>query len=280
MQEGACPGRDHELEKLLRHRIGLLALLTACEIAPIEPCSTTSEKPILEIGAASNQATGVSIPVITITQLTLDGAPVDTALVRSNSKWNVERTSKGIVCTLPCSFGRESGTYAFEARASGFYLTAVNVSAEYSRIPAGCPAAHGTPSRVALSLTEADSARVHFNFTARRATGLGLDIATVTFDDGSGPRTSTRPWQTYPTRNAGTLHVRFVVAAPDTIAIGEVDLPLRKDWEWAIRGFLYDENPTGLCIQAKSFPLRRPVAGADSFYIGWAGTYLSVSVVC
>ncbi|HSL71122.1 MAG TPA: hypothetical protein VK864_12830, partial [Longimicrobiales bacterium] len=137
---------------LQRASIGLLVLVAACNDGAVDPCPAGNEKPVLEIGAASNQATGASIPVIAITNITLDGAPVDTAVLRSNFRWNIARTSKGITCTVPCSFGREPGSYAFDARATGFYETTAHVVAQYSQIPSGCPAAHGKPAQVALAL--------------------------------------------------------------------------------------------------------------------------------
>jgi hypothetical protein len=185
---------------------------------------------------------------------------------------------------LPCLFGAEEGSYAFDVRAPSFYGSSTEVIATYSRIPSGCPSAQGRPTSIDLQLIEADSAQVRFSFAARTATGLASDVASATFDDGSGPRSVdlTSPWPTFQTRNSGTLHVRFVIAAPDTIATGEVYLPLKKDWIWHIGARLYEQNPIheSFCIQAKSFPLWREIPGADSLYVGWAGNSISEPFTC
>jgi hypothetical protein len=45
------------------------------------------------------------------------------------------------------------------------------------------------------------------------------------------------------TPNTGTLRVRFVVGAPDTLATGDVELPLKKDWVWSISAHVASRNP-------------------------------------
>jgi hypothetical protein len=264
--------------------LAIVFIVVGCDGQPTDPCVATESKPVLEILAVHDPATGAAGFALSLSNITLDGIPVDSAVLRTNLLRNVERTSTGIACTLPCSFGNESGTYYFDVRAFGFYPDHAEVVASYSEVPTGCPASHGQPSRVSLALVEADSARVKFTFAQRRATGLPSDIASVIFDDGSGERTLDveRPPESFLTRNAGTLHVRFVVGAPDTIAVGEVDLALKKDWEWSVGAYLYDRSPVeeSFCIEAKAFPLRRVIPGADSLYVGWAGSPLSESAGC
>jgi hypothetical protein len=259
-------------------------IVVGCDGQPTDPCVATESKPVLDIVSVHDPATGAVGSTLSLSYITLDGIPVDSAILRTNVLRNVERTPTGIVCTLPCSFGIESGTYGFDVRAPGFYPDHAEVVAAYTEVPAGCPAAHGQPTSASVALVEADSARVKFTFAQRRATGLPSGIASVIFDDGSGARTLDveRPPESFLTRNAGTLHVRFVVGAPDTIAVGDVELALRKDWEWSVGAYLYDRSPVeeSFCIEAEGFPLRRVIPGADSLYIGWAGAPLSESVGC
>lgn len=271
---------------MLRHvSIGLLATLVGgCDGQALEPCVATKSKPVLEIVSARDQATGAAITALAITDVRLDGFPVDSGVLSTNPLHNVERTMQGLTCTVPCLFGIVGGVYTFRARATGYYPTSGHVLAQYSDVPIGCPLSHGSPTHMALALTEADSARAEFSFAVRAATNLPVDISTVTFDDGSGPRTVAvlYPWQEHVTRNSGTLHVRFVVGAPDTLAVGEMDLPLRKDWRWSVTAFIYDRNPKAesFCIDATSFPLRRPIPGADSLYLGWSGLPISQPGAC
>jgi hypothetical protein len=258
--------------------------IASCDGQPTDPCVGTEAKPVLEVVAVHDPATGSMGSALSLSNITLDGVPVDSAMLRTNLLRNVERTSTGIACALPCSFGGEPGTYRFDVRAPGFYPGQAEVVAGYADIPAGCPASHGRPTSVSVALVEADSARVTFTFTQRQSTALPFDIASVTFDDGSGSRTVDVewPWRSYLTRNAGTLHVRFVLGAPDTIAVGEVELPLKKDWEWSVGAYLSDRSPLeeSFCIEAKAVPLRRPVPGVDSLYIGWGGLPLSETAAC
>jgi hypothetical protein len=259
----------------------LLVWTCACERQVMEPCAQTTARPIVDISAAEGVASQASIPSLFLHDITRDGLPIDTTALRGSLRRNAQVESGGLSCNVPCGFGEEPGTYRFGVRAHGFYGSAVQVAAEYSAVPAECPASHGTPTRVALALVEADSARVSFGFVKRSAVDVQPGVS-ITFDDGSGVTTFdlTRPWPTFETRNAGTLRVRVVMGAPDTIAVGELELPLQKDWHWSISAYLYDSNPAAFCVQARSFPLRRAVAGADSLYLGWAGNYLSRPFIC
>ena len=215
----------------------------------------------------------------------LDGAPLDAALVLPNLVWNIQRAGSGFSCTIPCQFGSKPGTYTFTASAQSFYQAPVQVVANYTNIPAGCPATHGSPARVSLALHEADSAKVAFGFATRTGTGLSAEIVSITYNDGSGDRTTdlrqVRP--PFPTLNSGNLHVRVGLTAPDTLAVGDVDLPLRKDWQWFVMALLYDRSLqlTGPCMpNVKSFPLRRAVPFADSLYIAWGGNFILNPVIC
>jgi hypothetical protein len=178
----------------------------------------------------------------------------------------------------------EPGRYEFDVRAPGFYPGHSEVVASYHNVPTGCPSTNGDPTQHAIDLVEADSARAWFSYVIRNGTGLQSGDVSVTFDDGSGSRTVVleTPWQTFVTRDAGTLSVRFVVGAPDTLAVGQIELPLKKDWRWGVAAHVSDRNPVddSFCVEAKSFPLRRAIPNADSLYIAWGGSQLSVIGGC
>lgn len=264
--------------------LGAVLTVMACDDQTVDPCPQSESKPVLEIVAVRDPATGTSGAALALSSITLDGVPVDTSILRTHVLRNVERTEEGIACTVPCSFGQEPGIYSFDVLAPGFYQGHDEVSAAYTNVPDGCPASHGDPTPHSVNLIEADSARVIFSYTIRNGTGLAGGIVGVTFDDGTGARSVMPmfPWQSFVTRNSGTLHIEFVVGAPDTIAVGDLDLPLNKDWEWAVRAFIYDHNPMedSFCVEAKSFPLRRAVPNADSLYIAWSGLPLSRNAAC
>jgi hypothetical protein len=272
----------------LNHRCILLAILAslpACDRTPLEPCAGTAAKPILEITSARNAASGAPLSAISITDPVHNGVPLDTALLRTNLVWNLARTSRGFLCTLPCRFGSTPGTYTFNASTQSFYPTRVEIVANYTGIPSGCPASHGVATRIHLALREADSARVTFAFVTRTGTGLTASAAAITYNDGSGDRLiGLVPAQpTFPTANTGTMHVRVVLGAPDTLAVGEVDIPLRKDWHWAVGAWVYDRNPQSVsfCVQnVRSFPLRRAVPNADSLYLTFSGNFILNPGVC
>lgn len=279
--------RDHSQGPRLTRGIsvlGLMAAMAACDGGAIDPCVDGEPSAVLEIAAVRDPATGASGAALSLSDIMIDGVAIDTAIVRTNLLRHVERTATGIACTVPCSFGEQPGTYTFDVHSPGFYPGRAAVVASYSNAPAGCAASHGDPTRFTVRLVEADSARAAFSYSLAAGTGLSDGIVLVEFDDGAGMRSVTPawPWQSFITRNSGTLHVRFVVGAPDTIAMGTIDLPLKKDWEWGIRAFIADRNPTdfSFCVEATSFPLRRAVPGADSLYIAWGGTRLSENDAC
>jgi hypothetical protein len=264
--------------------LGAIVLLAACGDQALDPCLDSVSKPVLQIVAVRDQATGASGSALSLSNIVLDGIPVDTTVLRTNILHNVERTSTGLACTVPCIFGETPGTWAFDVRAPGFYPGHDQIFAAYTDVPGGCPDSYGQPTSHVVPLIEADSARVKFGLVLRNGTGLSDVVATVTFDDGSGPRSVARPWpsQPYVTRNTGTLKVRFAIEAPDTIGIGEVELPLMKDWIWGVSASISDRNPTqdSFCVEAKSFPLRRAIPNADSLYVSWGGSNLSVAGSC
>lgn len=255
-----------------------------CDGQALDPCLESTSNRVLEIVAVRDLATGASGSNLGLSTIRLDGAPLDTAVLRTNLLRNIERTNGGIACTLPCSFGVKAGTYTFDVRAPGFYPGHSEVVAAYRNVPRGCPASNGDPTQHTVDLVEADSARARFSYVFRNGTGLQSGDVSVTFDDGSGSRTLAlgTPWQTFVTRNAGTLNVRFVVGAPDTLAVGEIELPLMKDWQWGVAAHVSDRNPMddSFCVEAKSFPLRRAIPNADSLYIAWGGSQLSVVSGC
>jgi len=263
--------------------LAMAMMVVGCDYVPTDPCASTDSKPVLEIRAVEDSATAAKAVALSLSNITLGGAPIDTVVLRSNILHNVERSKYGIGCLLPCTFGTEPGTYAFDTRSNGFYPTHHEVTASYTDAPIGCPESHERATGVTLNMVEADSARARFYFL-RRTNEVAQDGAYVTFDDGSGPLTAqvTWPGDSFMTKNDGTLHVRFVVGAPDTIGVGVVDLPLMKDTEWSVGAYLYDQNPEkeSFCIKAKGFPLRRAVAGADSLYVGWSYRQLSISSSC
>ena len=258
----------------------LLAFTVACGDEVVDPC--TSPKPILQISAAQGTPTGTRIPILMISNVRLDGQPIDTADLRLRS-FNVQRLS-GIWfdCTVPCSLGYQPGTYTFDAYARGYYPATVQAVADYSNTPTGCPASHGTPTNMAVALAEADSARVSFHFSA--VAGVTLRSADITFDDGSGFRSLNVGFnrQTFEIRNSGNLSVRFVVGHPDTVGVAELNVPLRKDRHWFIGAYLANQNPLmgNTCASVRSYPMRRAVQGADSLYVGWVATPISWSLVC
>jgi hypothetical protein len=149
----------------------------------------------------------------------------------------------------------------------------------------GCERTSTDPIELPPQPIKPDSAKVSFSFVPSLASGLPYHAAIVSYDDGDGMKTIRFNGQTgeFITRNTGTLRVRFIVSAPDTLVIGEVDLPLKKDWRWSVSGYVTNRNPQldGFCLMGpKTFALRRPLPGADSMYILWAGAPNSHTVLC
>ncbi len=111
----------------------------------------------------------------------------------------------------------------------------------------------------------------------------GIQTRTATFSSRHRGEPPTSPW--YRTAASGSLHIAARVAdteSPEPLAIGELSLPLRPDWAWAlyisVRGTYHGPPPGCIrCPAIYSFPLR-PGAGrpaSDSLFIEVTGTPIS-----
>jgi hypothetical protein len=90
------------------------------------------------------------------------------------------------------------------------------------------------------------------------------------------------------TAHSGTLTMRFsfVTSEQDTVSVGRVSMPIRKDWRWYIgiygaAGRSYYRNCFG-CYGAEPFAILVPtyaLTGSDSVWVIWGGNSISHPVI-
>ena len=137
----------------------------------------------------------------------------------------------------------------------------------------------------ARTLPSGADAEVNFyDYTRPAAPGQSL---TISFDDGSGPRTvgpDLRPREfefpstpRYPTRSSGVLKVSVTLNRAGRVAAAtSFDLPLRSDWIWGVAIHTEAENPIGSCIGCMG-AAHQPIAPelarvpGESLWINWSG---------
>ena len=156
-------------------------------------------------------------------------------------------------------------------------------SAAPVRAPAIAPPSGTTLAQVVVSAhlpapLSVERLAVHFDDGTRQWTVHGRDLA----------HASGNVWRGTPqtTAASGTLHVRYVVTAPDATVVseGSIDLPLRADWIHGVDIHAATEDPRRHCMGCQAsvrFALapqgRSPAA--DAVYVVWGGNSISNPVV-
>ncbi|MAQ99299.1 MAG: hypothetical protein CMI00_02045 [Oceanospirillaceae bacterium] len=138
-------------------------LLSACggdsevEDTLVGPCVIIELEPVLHIDSASGSQSGAVIGDVDLTDLVVNDTPLsDTELqLLAETGNNVSVTGEGLHCTLPCAFGSEGGTWAFNARSDGYLSTGQVITAEYAvQEGEGCPTYLDEGTHANLLLTE------------------------------------------------------------------------------------------------------------------------------
>ena len=136
--------------------------------------------------------------------------------------------------------------------------------------------------------TPPSGADAEINFYDYTTGARGADQSlTITFDDGSGPRTvgaDLRPREfdfpstpRYPTRASGTVSVTITLNRGGREAAStSFDLPLRSDWIWGVAIHTAVGNPMDSCIgcmgwRGQPIPPNLARTPGESLWINWSG---------
>jgi hypothetical protein len=101
-------------------------------------CTVKTEEPVLTIRSASNALSGSPISEITLSNIKVNGAQVESGALAVNSN-NVSVADGKLICTLPCAFGSNQSQLSFSATAGGFLAKEVAVDASYAVRVESCP---------------------------------------------------------------------------------------------------------------------------------------------
>ena len=119
------------------------------------PCVVSYAEPSLIISSVQNAATGASVPVVSLSGITIDGTAFNVASLPREAV-NVKAVGSALECTTPCGFAVHEGAIAFTVSAPGFVARSVAATGSYSSRsgnPGGCPLNLTGGNRINLSLS-------------------------------------------------------------------------------------------------------------------------------
>jgi hypothetical protein len=118
--------------------------------------------PLIEIREAEAEQSGNSIPVLSLTDFAVNGNAVNLQYPGLDEGSNIEVKGDTLHCTVPCSFGREQGSYGFTVSAPEFASKRLNfddVSYTNREEVGGCPRIiYSGSQEISISLTQAQDA--------------------------------------------------------------------------------------------------------------------------
>ena len=121
----------------------------------VGPCIHTLEDEVLHIDEASGSATSAIIGQLELSSFVVNGQIRTSEEVVARRQSNVVLDGELLRCTLPCSFGTESGQWEFTAAAPGYLPTGQSATAEYARFSGGCPSFETDGTHISAVLDEA-----------------------------------------------------------------------------------------------------------------------------
>lgn len=129
-----------------------LPLLLACE-PQMGPCVHIYEDPILTIQTVTSEETGDAISPLIIDELKLDSNEIDIVFMMGGITKNLTFSDSLLICTVPCGFGTEEGTYEMTVSADGYNDSTVSTQAKYENSESGCPGSSSEGSQISFTLT-------------------------------------------------------------------------------------------------------------------------------
>jgi hypothetical protein len=114
------------------------------------PCELTYLEPVLSITSATDSATAGQISVVSFTAITVNGVSLNLEIAAAYSR-NVSVSGSGVVCTVPCAFSIQQGSYSFAASSPGYVSQQRVLQVGYSRLSGNCPASYSGATQLALT---------------------------------------------------------------------------------------------------------------------------------
>lgn len=115
-------------------------------------CVHTYEDPILAIESVSSES-GDPISEIYLSNLSINGSEQDLSSVTDDPSNNVSVEDSSIVCTIPCGFGTQEGTYQFDTSTPDYQDTTITFEGvSYEVFNGGCPSSNSGSREVSFEL--------------------------------------------------------------------------------------------------------------------------------
>ena len=131
------------------------AMMTACGGGGSESigtaCTLEIDEPVLTLRTAANINTGAPIAELRISNIQFGGVALDPAAAAIRSK-NLTVSAGGLVCSVPCAFGSNEGTFSFTVSAQGFQAKDYSVKASFATKSLECPAHLGNGTKIDVLL--------------------------------------------------------------------------------------------------------------------------------
>ncbi len=118
------------------------------------PCVHLYQDEVLHIVEASGTATGAVIGQVDLSNFVVNGSVRSNESIIQSRASNIVSLADVLRCTLPCSFGVESGEWEFTAEAAGYKATAQTLEASYTTFEGGCPSFEDGGTHVTITLDE------------------------------------------------------------------------------------------------------------------------------
>ena len=118
------------------------------------PCYHEYKSVILEIEDARASGSNEQITTFRISSVTLNGHNYDLANLVGGQSFGIVLQSGELICTVPCGFGNEDGTYDLSITGDGLQPQVVSTDAHYDRVWGNCPSFSEGATKITAILEE------------------------------------------------------------------------------------------------------------------------------
>lgn len=136
--------------------LAAIVIFVGCtsEILPPDngPCVHEYRDPVLKIEHVTSVMRNESIDQIILNSISIDNNSLPLTYYSGSPLKNISFQNTSMVCTVPCGFGIDSGTYEFKVSAEGYLDSTVTVTAHYDIFEGGCPSYNDNGTEISIGL--------------------------------------------------------------------------------------------------------------------------------
>lgn len=123
--------------------LAAIVILEGCtsEILPPDngPCVHEHRDPVLKVEHVTSVMINESIDPIILSNISIDNNSLPLIYYSGSPLKNISFQDTSMVCTVPCGFGIDSGTYEFKVSAEGYLDSTVIVTAHHDFLKEAVP---------------------------------------------------------------------------------------------------------------------------------------------